>query len=185
MPATIATFTVVLRSSWGDEFDVGTISVDQAESAATIKHTIAAMLSAIASELAATAYDGPTAPMPWLDNVDLTEFTDTVPRERSLVAAPGWCGALPARAFRGRYRSGCVADHGHSGNHYTDRMLAERAARRAATLTECDLPSTSPCWPSTASPATRSAKRASASSPCASKSKPTLSTPLSTTQACS
>ena len=132
MSATIATFTVVLRSSWGTESEIGTISVDQTEKNATIKSTLASLLYAIANNLASTAYDGPTAPMPWLDNVDLDEFTDSVPRDRSLLTPPGWCGALPAQAFRNRYQHGCVADEGHTGNHHTERFMAERAARRGA-----------------------------------------------------
>ena len=135
IPATVATFTVVLRSSWGTESEIGTISVDQAEKVSTIKSTLASMLYTIANNLAANAYDGPKAAMPWLDNVNLDEFTDAFPRDRSLLTPEGWCGALPARAFRNRYQYGCAGDEGHTGNHHTERFMAERAARRAATIT--------------------------------------------------
>lgn len=138
MPVAIATFTVVLRSSWGTETEVGTISLDQTAKTSTIKATLAAQLHAIAGELSATAYDGPTAPMPWLDNVDLVEFTDSVTRPRSYRTGPGRCGALPARAFRGRYPEGCVAAAGHEGSHCTDPAVVARAERRAATLAVCD-----------------------------------------------
>lgn len=130
-------YQVVVRSSWGAEFDVGSISVDQSEPASTVKSTLASMLFAIASELSANAYEGPREPQPWLDNVALDEFTDSIPRDRSMTTPPGWCGALPARAFRGRYASGCQADEGHTGSHYTDRLMAERAMRRAAILADC------------------------------------------------
>lgn len=135
MSATIALFTIVVRSSAGAEFDLGTISVDQSDSSSTVKHALASMLSAIATELASNAYDGPTAPMPWLDNVDLVEFTDSVPRSRSYRTRSGRCGALPARAFRGRYPEGCVAAEGHEGSHCTDEALVSRNERRLAVMT--------------------------------------------------
>lgn len=143
MSASIATFTVILRSSWGSESEIGTVSIDQSEKAATIKHTLASMLYSIANELYATAYDGPTAPMPWLDNVDLVEFTNAFERDRSIRTPLHRCGALPAKAFRGRYPDGCVGDTGHDGNHCTDQSVFERAQRRAARLAECDLTSPS------------------------------------------
>lgn len=132
------TYDIVVRSGEGKELDLGAISVDASADAATIKSTLGAMLSAIATELTKDAYDGPTAPMPWLDNVDLLEFTDSIPRKVAINAPVARCGALPARAFRARYPLGCVALVGHTGNHCTDPTIARRVERRATRLDECD-----------------------------------------------
>lgn len=124
------TFRLIVRAPWGAEYDLGGISVDSGARSAETKAALAASLSAIAAEVAESAWDGPTQPTPWLDNVDLVEFTDTIRRDRAFLPAPGVCAALPARAFRGRYRSGCVADEGHTGNHTTSAAIAERMRRR-------------------------------------------------------
>ena len=72
---------------------------------------------------------------PWLNNIELTEFTDTIGRQQSFTAEAGRCGAMPARAFRDRYPEGCIAAQGHTGNHFLDPVLAQRAERRATRTT--------------------------------------------------
>lgn len=126
------TFTILVRSPWGSELDLGGVSINTGAPVAETKAAIAASLSAIATELIQTAWEGPTEPTPWLDTIDLLEFTDTINRDHAFLPQAGLCAALPARAFRGRYPFGCVADKGHSGNHTTNAAIAERARRRDA-----------------------------------------------------
>jgi hypothetical protein len=64
--------------------------------------------------------------MPWLERIDIEEFTETVPRGRSTVAAPGRCGALTARAFQGRYPQGCLRQDAHQGAHAPGERIAAR-----------------------------------------------------------
>lgn len=72
----------------------------------------------------------------WLDRIVIEEFTEIVPRGRSDAAEPGRCGALTARAFRGRYPQGCLREDAHEGPHAPQERSAERldgaAHRRSA-----------------------------------------------------
>jgi hypothetical protein len=72
----------------------------------------------------------------WLAQIAIEEFTETVPRGRSDTAEAGRCGALTARAFRGRYPQGCLRENAHEGPHAPQERSAERldgAAHRRST----------------------------------------------------
>lgn len=67
---------------------------------------------------------------PWLSNVEITEFTENIPRQRSTMGAAPECGALPAQAFWGRYPFGCLRADGHTGVHSPDSRHAHRLDER-------------------------------------------------------
>lgn len=135
---------VIIRMPWGTEYEVGSVELHQGDSHAALWTSVLDLVKLIASEVEEGCYDTPAPPEEaWLNRVDLREFTDSIPRERSPYAEPGNCGAWPARAFRPRYLVGCVAAEGHDGTHYTDMAAYLRARRRADKIAQCDLKS--PC----------------------------------------
>lgn len=67
---------------------------------------------------------------PWLAHIDITEFTETIPRERSTMGGDPECGALPAQAFRNRYPFGCLRWTGHAGPHSPIELYARRLDER-------------------------------------------------------
>jgi hypothetical protein len=72
---------------------------------------------------------------PWLDRITIDESSELIDRERSPLAAPDRCGALPAKAFTDRYGAGCLRPVGHEGPHAPTAQSASRldtAAQRRA-----------------------------------------------------
>lgn len=67
----------------------------------------------------------------WLDQITIDEYSEHLPRPRSASAGPGLCGALPARAFRGRYPAGCLREAAHTGPHAPEAASADRLDRAA------------------------------------------------------
>lgn len=125
---------VIIRMPWGTDYEVGSVELRPGDTNALFWKSVADLMERIAAEVNEGNLESASPEILWLEKVDLREFTDSVPRDRSPYAYPGTCGAWPARAFRPRFLEGCVADEGHSGSHCTDRATAERAARRAATI---------------------------------------------------
>lgn len=64
-----------------------------------------------------------------LANVDLHEYTESVPREHA--QGHGRCGALPARAFRRKYPLGCYREREHEGPHSALAKTAQSMDRKA------------------------------------------------------
>lgn len=128
------TCRVIIRMPWDTDYEVGSVELRPGDTNAIFWDAVATLMRNIAAEVAAGHFEESPPELLWLEKVDLREFTETIPRDRSPYAFPGTCGAWPARAFRPRFLQGCVADEGHDGSHCTDRAVAERAARRAATI---------------------------------------------------
>ena len=74
-----------------------------------------------------------TATPAHLVHVHLHEYTENIPRVH-VENKDGTCGALPAKAFRGRYTRGCRRKAAHEGRHSAEEATAVRfdyaAARR-------------------------------------------------------
>jgi hypothetical protein len=125
---------VIIRMPWDTDYEVGSVELRPGDTSSFFWQAVADLMTRIAAEVNTGNFEKPSPEVLWFEKVDLREFTDSVPRDHSPYAAPGMCGAWPARAFRPRFLEGCVADEGHPGSHCTDRAMAERAARRAATI---------------------------------------------------
>ena len=125
---------VIIRMPWDTDYEVGSVELRPGDSNASFWRAVADLMERIAAEVNEGNFDQASPEVLWLEKVELREFTDSVPRDRSPFAEPGTCGAWPARAFRPRFLTGCVADEGHSGSHCTDVATAMRASRRAATI---------------------------------------------------
>jgi hypothetical protein len=125
---------VIIRMPWDTDYEVGSVELRPGDTNAFFWQAVADLMKMIAAEVGEGHFEEPSPEVRWLERVDLREFTDSVPRDRSPYAAPGVCGAWPARAFRPRFLEGCVGPEGHAGSHCTDVATAERAARRAATI---------------------------------------------------
>jgi len=63
---------------------------------------------------------------PWLDRIAIEEFSEFIERDRSALAGPDQCGALPAKAFADRYTLGCLRPVGHEGPHAPTVQSAAR-----------------------------------------------------------
>lgn len=74
----------------------------------------------------------------WLDHVTIAEFSENLPRPRSAEAEPGRCGALPAQAFRYRYRAGCLREADHGGSHAPEPRNADRLEAAARRRSHCE-----------------------------------------------